>query len=68
MAVDVRRYKRQGEAVFMGDFISRIGKSSNPNENIGHYGEVTEIKNGTWMLTLTFHENGKVKTLNDTVK
>ena len=52
----------------MGDFISRIGKSSNPNENIGHYGEVTEIKNGTWMLTLTFHKNGKVKTLNDTVK
>ena len=35
VAVDVQKYKRQGEVVLLGDFNSRIGKASNPNENVG---------------------------------
>ena len=50
----------------MGDFNSRIGKASNPNENIGHYGEVTKNKNGAEMLM--FLKNIEMKTLNDRVK
>ena len=34
----------------MGDFNSRIGKASNPNENTGQCGEVTNGKNGAEML------------------
>lgn len=32
IAVDLQTYKRQGEEVIVGDFHSRIGKASNPNE------------------------------------
>lgn len=47
VAVDVRKYERQGEAVLLGDFVSRIGKASNPDENIGQDGSVTHSnKNG----------------------
>ena len=33
-AVDALKYKSQGQPVLEGDFSSRIGKASNPNENI----------------------------------
>ena len=50
----------------MGDFYSRIGKASNPNENIGRYGEVTRNKNEAEMRM--FRKNNEMKTLNDNVK
>ena len=34
----------------MGDFNSRNGKASSPNDNIGQYGQVTNSKNGAEML------------------
>ena len=66
VAADVQKYKRRGEVVLVGDFNSRIGKASNPNENIGRYGEVTKNKNGAEMLK--FLQNNEMKTLNDRVK
>lgn len=66
VAADVQKYKRRGEVVLVGDFNSRIGKASNPNENIGQYGEVTKNKNGAEMLK--FLQNNEMKTLNDRVK
>ena len=66
VAVDVQKYKRQGEVVLVGDFYSRNGKASNPNENIGHYGEVTNNKNEAAMLM--FHKNNEMKTFNGGVK
>ena len=36
----------------MGDFSSRIGKTSNLDEYIGQYGEETNNKNGAEMLKL----------------
>ena len=50
VAVDVQNYKRQGEVVSMRCYTSRIGKPSNPNENIGQYGEVIKNTNGAEML------------------
>ena len=50
----------------MGDSNSRIGEESNPNENIGQYGEVPKNKNGAEMLM--FLKNIEMKTLNDRVK
>ena len=38
-AVDAQKYKRQGAVRLVGDFNSRIGKASNPNDNLGRYGE-----------------------------
>lgn len=35
IAVDVQTYKSEGEVVLVGNFKSRIGKASNPNEHIG---------------------------------
>ena len=66
VAVDVQKYKRQGEVVLVGDFYSRNGKASNPNENIGHYGEVTNNKNEAAMLM--FLKNNEMKTFNGGVK
>ncbi|MEO9966262.1 MAG: hypothetical protein ABJF11_10765 [Reichenbachiella sp.] len=66
VAVDVQKYKRQGEVVLVGDFNSRIGKASKLNENIGQYGEVTNNKNGEEMLK--FLKHNEMKTLNDRVK
>ena len=50
----------------MGDLNSKIGKASKLNENVGQYGEVTNIKNGEEMLK--FLEQNEMKTLNDRVK
>ena len=47
----------------MGDLISRIGEASNPNKNIGQYGEVTNNKNGEEMLK--FLKHNEMKTFND---
>ena len=66
VAVDLRKYKRQGEEVLMGDFNSGIGNASNPNENIGQYGNVTNNKNGAEMLE--FLKSNEIKMLNDGVK
>ena len=60
----VQKYKRQGEVVLAGDFNSRLGIASNPNENIGQDGEDTN-KNGAEMLM--FLKNNEM-TLNDTVR
>ena len=60
------KYKRQGEAVLVGDFNSRTGKASNPSEHIGQYGEVKKNKNGAEMLK--FRKNNEMKTLNDRAK
>ena len=49
-AADLQTYKRQGEVVIAGDFNLRIGKASNPSENIGRYGEVTNNIYGAEML------------------
>ena len=49
MAVNLRKYERQGEVVLMGDFNSSIGKASTQNENIGQYREVTNDKSGSEM-------------------
>ena len=49
----------------MGDSNSRIGEESNPNENIGQYGEVPKNKNGAEMLMFLKNE---MKTLNDRIK
>ena len=38
----------------MGDFSSKIGKASNPNENTGQHGEVTENTNGAEMHAVQF--------------
>ena len=65
VAVDVQKYKRQGKVVLVGDFNSRIGKASNPNENIGQYEEITKNNNGAEMLMFLQNE---VKTLNDRVR
>ena len=65
VAIDVQKYKRQGEVVLVGDFNSRIGKASNPNENIGQYGEVIKNMNGAEVLMFLKNE---MKTLNDSVK
>lgn len=46
----------------MGDFDSRIGKASNPNKNIGQYGEMANNKNGAEVLRYG------MPTLNDRVK
>ena len=66
ISVDVQKYKRQGEVVLVGDFNPRIGKASNPNENIGQYGEETKNKNGAEMME--FLMSNEMKTLNDRVK
>ena len=47
----------------MADLNSRIGKTSNPNDNIGQHGEGTKKKNGS--ETLKFLTNNEMKTLND---
>ena len=66
-AVDRRKHRRQGEAlVLVRDFNARIGKASNPNENIGHYGELTKNTNGAEMLK--FLKNNEMKKLNDRMK
>ena len=66
IAVDLQKYRRQGEVVLVGGFTSRIGrKASNPNENIGQHGKVTNNKNGTDMLE--FLKSNEMKTLNDRV-
>ena len=49
----------------MGDFSSRIGKASHPNENIGQYREVTTSKKGAEMPM--FLKNNEIKTVNDRV-
>ena len=36
--------------MLVGYFDSRIGKASNPNENIGRHGEVTKNNNAAEML------------------
>ncbi|MEP5536836.1 hypothetical protein [Ekhidna sp.] len=65
-AVDLHTYKRQGGVVLVGEFTSRIGKICKLNENIGQYGEVTNIMNGE--ETLNFLKHNEMKTLNDRVK
>ena len=50
----------------MGDLNSSIGKASNPNENIGQYGEVPNNKNEAEMLQ--FLNSNEMKTLNGRVK
>ena len=50
----------------MGDFISRIEKSSNPNEKIGQYEEIARSRNGAEMLK--FLKNNEMMTLNDRIK
>ena len=57
------KYKRQGEAVLVGDFNSGTGKASNPSEHIGQYGEVKKNKNGAEMLMIL--KNNEMNTLND---
>ena len=42
--------KGMGKVVLVGDFISRTGKASNPNENTGQYAEVIKENNGAEML------------------
>ena len=66
VAVDVQECKQQGEVVVVGAFNSRIGKASNPNENIGQHGEVAKNKSGAEMLK--FPKKNEMKTLNDRVK
>ena len=44
--VDVQKYKRQGEVVLVGVFSSRLGKASDPNENVGQCGEATRMRMG----------------------
>ena len=66
VAVYVHKHESQGEVVLVGYSNSRIGKASNPNENIGQYGEATTNKNGADMLK--FRKNNEMKTLNDRVK
>ena len=66
VAVDVQEHKKQGEVVLVGYFNSRIGKASNPNENIGQDGDVTKNKNGAEMPK--FPKNKEMKMLNDSVK
>ena len=39
---DVENHKWQGEVVLVGDLNSRVGKASNPNENVGQYGGVAK--------------------------
>ena len=50
----------------MGELNSRIGKASNPNEDIGQYGKTTKDRNGAEMPK--FLKNNEMKTLNDGVK
>ena len=38
----IQKCKRQGEVVLVGDLNSRVGKASNPNENVGQYGGVAK--------------------------
>ena len=52
----IQKYKWQGEVGLVGHYNSRIGKASNPNKNIGLYGEETTDKTGTDMLE--FHKLG----------
>ena len=52
----------------MGDFNSRMGKASNPNEKNGQYGEVTYDKNGAEMLMFLTSKNNEMKALNDIIK
>ena len=66
VAVAVRKYKRQGEVVLVGDYNSRKGKASNLNEKIGQYGEVPNNENGEELFKLLKHN--EMKTLNDRVK
>ena len=54
--------KRQGEVVLVGDFNSRIGKTSKLNENIGQYGEETKKNNGEEMLKFLKHNEMKTLT------
>ena len=66
VAVDAQKYKGQVEVILVGDFALRIGKASNPNENIEQYGESTQNKNGADILE--FLKNNEMKTLSDSVK
>ena len=50
----------------MRDLNSIIGKASDPNDNIGQHGEVTNNRNGAEMLE--FLRINEMKTLNDRVK
>ena len=66
VAVDIQKYKRQGEVVLVGDFNSRIRKASILNENILQRGEETKKNNGKEMLK--FFKHNEMKTLNSRVK
>ena len=48
-------YEMLGEVVLVGYFDSRIGKASNPNENIGRHGGVTNYESGVDMLKSMKH-------------
>ena len=50
----------------MGDLNSRIGKASNPNENIGQHGEVTKHEDGEEMLNVL--KPNEMETLNDSAR
>ena len=61
--------KKGEEKWYSRYFNSRIGKASNPNENIGKHGQVTKNKNGAETLGfLESNESNEMKTLNDRVK
>ena len=51
----------------MRDFTARIGKASNPSENIGQHGKVTKNRNEAAEM-LMFLKDNEMKTLNDKSK
>ena len=55
VAVGAHMYEMLGEVVLVGYFDSRIGKASNPNENIGRHGGVTNYESGVDMLKSMKH-------------
>ena len=66
VAADVQNFKRMGEVVLVGDFNSRIGRTTNPQGAIGQYGEGATNKNGEEMLR--FLDSSEMKVLNGRVR
>ena len=66
VAADVQNFKRKGEVVLVGDFNSRIGRTTNPHGAIGQYGEEATNKNGEEMLR--FLDSSEMKVLNGRVR
>jgi hypothetical protein len=52
LTTDTRRFQAQGEVLLMGDFNSRVGSASQPNQHIGEWGEPTADAAGAALLDM----------------